>query len=330
MSAATEPPKPPPPLTPEQKHRVLSSPIHKRIKREVYATLALGMLGATGNIACVSASGGIIATEKWWVLFSCLPCGSRVRVFSLMWSVYTGVFMYHVKYLGWPDQLLIDIGWMMFAAVFSAAFLCYLFRKMIYYGTLEAMQMSCQVDCEGKLSFVRISPLVFGLLTLVLAAIQLFLCCRLYWNPIINPPLDAHGMPIVQDPETGKPLPLDAKGQPIIPDWLKPPRDPSAPTGRNTQSMGQCGDGDMRAAANEQSEPESSAPEHSDEDDEKALLQAHEMGQSRRSSRGARRDKRVGSKRTDEVEHGKGSAGAAPTQAAKAARGVFERAKGTQ
>ncbi|GAA6000100.1 uncharacterized protein JCM10292_003978 [Rhodotorula paludigena] len=313
MSAATEPPKPPPPLTPEQKHRILSSPIHKRIKREVYATLALGMLGATGNIACVSASGalagGIIATEKWFI-FHYVVAG----VFSLMWSVYTGVFMYHVKYLGWPDQLLIDIGWMMvcfglqretprrvlthlsvshFAAVFSAAFLCYLFRKMTYYGTLEAMQMSCQVDCEGKLSFVRISPLVFGLLTLVLAAIQLFLCCRLYWNPIINPPLDAHGMPIVQDPETGKPLPLDAKGQPIIPDWLKPPRNPSAPTGRDTQSMGQRGDGDMRAAANEQSEPESSAPDHSDEDDEKALLQAHEMGQSRRSSRGARRDKRV-------------------------------------
>lgn len=88
MSAATEPPKPPPPLTPELKHRILSSPIHKRIKREVYATLALGMLGATGNMACVSASGalagGIIATEKWWVQFSCLllriafPCACPI------------------------------------------------------------------------------------------------------------------------------------------------------------------------------------------------------------------------------------------------------------
>lgn len=101
-------------------------------------------------------------------------------------------------------------------------------------------------------------------------------------------------MPIVQDPETGKTLPLDAKGQPIIPDWLKPPRDPSAPTGRNTQGTGERGDnGGMSEAANEQSEPESSAPEHSEEDDEKALLQAHEMGRSRRSSRSARREKQV-------------------------------------
>lgn len=38
----------------------------------------------------------------------------------------------------------------------------------------------------------------------------------------------------------------------------------------------------------------------------------------------------VGSKRTDEVEHGEGSASAAPNEAAKAACGVFERAKGTQ
>lgn len=64
-----------------------------------------------------------------------------------------------------------------------------------------------------------------GITTPVLGALQLLLGVTLYRNPIINPPLDQHGMPIPQDPETGLPMPLDAKGQPILPEWLLP-RDP--------------------------------------------------------------------------------------------------------
>lgn len=61
-----------------------------------------------------------------------------------------------------------------------------------------------------------------GITTLVLGSLQLLLALALYRNPIINPPLDTHGMPIPQDPETGRPMPLDAKGQPILPEWLLP------------------------------------------------------------------------------------------------------------
>jgi hypothetical protein len=62
----------------------------------------------------------------------------------------------------------------------------------------------------------------FAITSLTFGCLQLFLSILLYRNPILNPPLDAEGNPVPQDPETGAPLPLDKTGKPIEPAWLKP------------------------------------------------------------------------------------------------------------
>ncbi|KPV76227.1 uncharacterized protein RHOBADRAFT_49451 [Rhodotorula graminis WP1] len=140
----------------------------------------------------------------------------------MMWLGYSVVFERHIKFMAFPDQLQIDLGWMMFAVTFASAWHFYLFRKMLQYGVLDMFIVTCSSGCTTKLNFVKLSPLVLGISTLVLGALQLVLGLALYRNPIINPPLDAHGMPIPQDPETGRPMPLDAKGQPVLPEWLLP------------------------------------------------------------------------------------------------------------
>jgi hypothetical protein len=72
----------------------------------------------------------------------------------------------------------------------------------------------------------------FAITSLTFGCLQLFLSILLYRNPILNPPLDAEGNPVPQDPETGAPLPLDKNGKPIEPAWLRPqpPSSVSQPT----------------------------------------------------------------------------------------------------
>ncbi|GAA5840945.1 hypothetical protein JCM9279_001268 [Rhodotorula babjevae] len=220
-SAADLPPGPPPPLTKDQIARIRRAPIHRRIKHAVYGALALAVVGALANVTCLILGAvwarNIVAVEKWFIFH--YVCAA---VLSTMWLGYSLVFERHIKFMAFPDQLQIDMGWMMFAVVFSSAWHFYLFRKMQQYGVLDMFVVTCSSGCTTKLNFVKLSPLILGITTLVLGAVQLLLGLALYRNPIINPPLDSHGMPIPQDPETGRPMPLDAKGQPVLPEWLLP------------------------------------------------------------------------------------------------------------
>ncbi|GAA5861423.1 hypothetical protein JCM8547_006124 [Rhodosporidiobolus lusitaniae] len=214
MSSST-PDDNPLPLTKEQRHRILSSPIHRHIKHETYGMLALGLLGSLSNIvglilAAVWAK-HILQTDKWFIFHYVMA-----SILSLLWGVYSFVLMRDI------DQLEIDVGWIMFSDLALVGFLLYIYRKMRTYGTLDMFTVACWTGCTTKLQFVKISPLVFACTSLGFGLIQLILSIKLYKNRIINPPLDAHGMPIPQDPETGEPLPLGPDGKPILPDWLKP------------------------------------------------------------------------------------------------------------
>ncbi|BGP38770.1 hypothetical protein JCM10450v2_002724 [Rhodotorula kratochvilovae] len=281
---AAPPPDAPPPLTKEQSQRILRSPIHRRIKRCTYGSLAVAVVGAVSNVTGIILSAvwarNIVQKENWFIFHYTVAA-----TLSLMWLVYSVVFMRHIKYLAFPDQLQIDIGWMMFAVVFAAAFLFYLYRKMLQYGVLDLFVVACSAGCNTKLSFVKLSPLILGITTVTLGALQLLLCVTLYRNPIINPPLDAHGMPVAQDPETGRPLPLDDKGQPIIPDWLQPPGSARKKARREESSGG------------EESEEEKALLRKGDGDAKgEGEVKAQELGrkQSRgsRSERSSRRERR--------------------------------------
>ncbi|BGP14736.1 hypothetical protein JCM10213_004324 [Rhodosporidiobolus nylandii] len=216
------PPAAPTPLTKEQQRRILTSPIHRRIKHLTYSSLAIGVLVPACNVAGLILGAvwarEIVQRDRWFILHYVAAC-----VLSLLWGVYSFIFFRDIKYLAWPDQLQIDIGWMGFADGFLACFLFYIFYKMRSYGVLDVFSVACSTGCTTKLDYVKISPLVFAITTLAFGLLQLLLTVMLYRNPIINPPLDAHGMPAPQDPETGAPLPLDANGQPIVPEWLRPP-----------------------------------------------------------------------------------------------------------
>ncbi|GAA6014245.1 hypothetical protein JCM10207_006145 [Rhodosporidiobolus poonsookiae] len=228
MSADAPPPGAPPPLTKEQHDRIMNSPIHRQIKHYAYGCTIAGVVGGLANIICLVLAAvwakNILQTDRWFIFHYVMASTA-----SLLWGlVYTGVFFWHLKHMAWPDQLQIDIGWMMFSGSFAVGFLVYIFVKMRTYGVLDVFSVSCISGCTSKLNFVRVSPLALAGITIVLGGVQLILSILLYKNPIINPPLDEHGMPKLQDPTTGKPLPLDGNGQPIIPAWLKP-RAPAAP-----------------------------------------------------------------------------------------------------
>ncbi|GAA5828346.1 hypothetical protein JCM11251_006208 [Rhodosporidiobolus azoricus] len=222
MSSAPPNPNDPPPLTPEQKHRILHSPLHRKIKRYAYTVLALGLLGGLSNVIGLAAGAAmakaLLDADQWFIFHYC-----AAAFLSLLWAAYTVIFERDVKLLGWPDQLQIDMGWMMFAPTFSICFMLYIFRKMRTYGILDVFIEACSTGCSNKLAYVKISPLIFSLSTLLLASLQLILSLLLYKNPIINPPLDAHGMPVPQNPETGEQLPLGPDGKPVVPEWLRPP-----------------------------------------------------------------------------------------------------------
>ncbi|GAA6058076.1 hypothetical protein JCM3770_002250 [Rhodotorula araucariae] len=276
---AAPPPDAPPPLTKAQTKRILSSPIHHRIKHYAYGSTAVAAVGATANVMAIIVSAvwarNIVQNQKWFIFHYTVA-----STFSLLWLVFSAVFMHHIKCLGLPGQLQIDIGWLMFAVVFAAAFLFYIFRKMQQYGVLDTFVVACSAGCTSKLDFVKLSPLVLGLTTLALGAVQLFLTVALYRNPIINPPLDAHGMPIPQDPETGRPLPLDDTGKPILPEWLRPPAG---------SDKGRSG-----AAKKGKKKDESSAGEESAE--ERSLLRneadARELGREKSRRAGTERSSR--------------------------------------
>ncbi|PRQ73040.1 hypothetical protein AAT19DRAFT_15793 [Rhodotorula toruloides] len=108
------------------------------------------------------------------------------------------------------------------AALFASSFLAYLFFKLSHYATLEVFERACSEACEGKLRFVKVAPGLLSLLTPLLFALpQLLLLFLLYRTPLVNPPLDAHGMPLPQDPETGAVLPRDGEGRVRWPEWLR-------------------------------------------------------------------------------------------------------------
>ncbi|GAA5969750.1 hypothetical protein JCM11641_008029 [Rhodosporidiobolus odoratus] len=269
----------PPPLTEEQKHRILTSPIHKRIKHQTYTVMALGLLGPIANLATLILGAvwarHILQTDRWFIFHYTVAC-----TLSLMWAVYSYIFMRDIKYLGWPDQLQIDIGWMMFADGFNVCFLLYIFRKMRTYGVLDVFEVACSSGCTGKLNFVKISPIVLACTSFLFGCVQLVLTILLYKNPIINPPLDEHGMPVPQDPETGKPMPLGPDGKPIVPDWLKPPSSKTAK--KSSQKKGVVPD------------PMSSGDEMSSDEEKRPLAASNavptaeqmELGRKRRSSTG--------------------------------------------
>lgn len=60
-----------------------------------------------------------------------------------------------------------------------------------------------------------------GIANIFLLLIQILLLVLLFRNPIINPPLDSHGMPKPINPLTGAVMPLDNHGQPILPPELR-------------------------------------------------------------------------------------------------------------
>lgn len=61
-----------------------------------------------------------------------------------------------------------------------------------------------------------------GIANILLLAIQIYLLVMLSKNPIINPPLDEHGMPVPINPLNGERLPIGPDGKPILPPELRP------------------------------------------------------------------------------------------------------------
>jgi len=69
-----------------------------------------------------------------------------------------------------------------------------------------------------------------GIANIVLLGIQICLLQLLYKNPIINPPLDEHGMPVPINPLNGNCMPLGKDGKPILPPELRPRKDQAKAT----------------------------------------------------------------------------------------------------
>ncbi|BGP06851.1 hypothetical protein OF846_001427 [Rhodotorula toruloides] len=259
-----------PHLSPAQIQRIRTSPAHRRLKHLVYSQLALAVTGATVNLVCIILGAvwarGVLKEEKWLIFHYTLAA-----LLSVMWAGYSYMFLTDVRNCEMPLQLQVDIGWIMMAALFASSFLAYIFFKLAHYATLELFEKACSVACEGKMAFVRIAPGVLTLLTPLLFALpQLLLLLLLYRTPIVNPPLDSHGLPLPQDPETGAVLPLDARGKPVWPEWLRGAMEPTVKGGdgaRRTEVGGSEGD-----SASEEEEKGLLGP------DEKSSAGPHELG----------------------------------------------------
>jgi hypothetical protein len=152
-------------LSREQRHRLLHSPIHRRIKHYAHTVLALGLVGGVVNVvglvlAAVWAK-RILQEDRWFIFHYVLS-----STFSLLWAVYSFILARDVKRMAWPDELQIDIGWFcvrglllhfakkltfrrfscyQFADIFLASFLLYLYRKMRTYGVLSMFDVAWSV-----------------------------------------------------------------------------------------------------------------------------------------------------------------------------------------
>lgn len=204
------------------------------------------------------------------------------------------------------------------ANAFGSFFQLYIYYKMQTYGLPDMFDLACSSGCGAKLKFVKLSPLVVSLhflaslfpklaelctsqlaiSSLLLGLVQLFLCFRVYKSPLVQIPLDSHGMPMVQDPETGKPLPLGPDGKPILPAWLRPQVSTAPRVSRRSGNL--QGTGSARTSRSKVSKPaefsdSSSAPDSETEMHpaarRDAVLREKEIGR-RRSSRSGRHGSR--------------------------------------
>ncbi|KWU43383.1 hypothetical protein RHOSPDRAFT_35132 [Rhodotorula sp. JG-1b] len=218
--------EPPPPLTAAQKARIKHSPVHVRLRHTTYGSLAIGVISPLTNVAALIFAAVwakyILQQDRWFIFHYVLA-----SFLSLLWMGYTVLLFYHVKYGGYPDQIKIDIGWIMMADAFACCFLFYIFYKMRTYGLPDMFNLACSSGCGSKLQFVKWSPLVLAITSILFGLVQLFLCYRVYKNPLVQIPLDEHGMPMLQNPEDGTPLPIGPDGKPILPAWLQPPKSSS-------------------------------------------------------------------------------------------------------
>ncbi|BGP30885.1 hypothetical protein JCM10296v2_002644 [Rhodotorula toruloides] len=252
-----------PHLSPAQIKRIRTSPAHRRLKHLVYSQLALAVTGATINLVCIVLgavwASGVLKEEKWLIFHYTLAA-----LLSVMWAGYSWMFLSDVRNCAMPLQLQVDIGWIMMAALFASSFLAYLFFKLSHYATLELFERACSEACEGKLGFVKVAPGVLSLLTPLLFALPqlLLLLLLLYRTPLVNPPLDSHGMPSPQDPETGAVLPVDARGRPVWPEWLRGAMEPPAKGSQRAEGGG----------GRKQAEEDGGSATESDEEEQKGLL----------------------------------------------------------
>ncbi|GAA6019388.1 hypothetical protein JCM11491_004810 [Sporobolomyces phaffii] len=208
-------------LSKAQLSLIRASPIHRRIRLAVYSILSLSIVGFLTSIVvvllgCILA-GHLLRQHRWLVVHYVFA-----SLFATLWLAYTGVYYRDVKYGAWSDQLKIDSGWISFAVVFSSSFFFYLFYKLQTLATVESLGAHCIFACDTDLSFIRLSPLIVGIINLVLLAVQLYLLVLLFRNPIVNPPLDENGMPKAINPLDGTVLPIGPNGKPILPPELRP------------------------------------------------------------------------------------------------------------
>ncbi|GAA5975632.1 hypothetical protein JCM10908_005225 [Rhodotorula pacifica] len=293
---------PPPPLTAAQKARIKRSPEHRRLRHATYGSLAIGVLGPIANVTCLVFGAVwaryILKQDRWFIFHYVVAA-----VLSTLWAGYTAFLYYHVRCGGFPDQIKLDIGWIMMSDAFACCFLFYLCYKMRTYGIPDMFDLACVSGCGAKLQFVKLSPLVLAITSIVLGLVQLWLCIVVYKSPLVQIPLDSHGMPMLQNPENGQPLPIGPDGKPILPAWLQPPKVKSSstkPTSVKRSSSGRSSSAPSRSA------PDAPSPfaagEDSDmsegEDAEERLLQqkaakdAHALGRHHRSSRRSSRRSR--------------------------------------
>ncbi|GAA6058760.1 hypothetical protein JCM10212_001876 [Sporobolomyces blumeae] len=273
-------PAPPPALTKAQRRLILAAPIHRQIRLCVYSTVALSTLECLVSLFCVVYSSivakPILQDEKWFIFHY-----TAAATFSLAGIAYVVVYFRDVKFFAWPDQLKIDAGWITFANGISGCFFFYIYYKMRTYGTIDALGEACVDSCNAKLAFVRISPLVVPSINIALGLVQIFLLVIVYRNPIVNPPLDEHGMPVPVNPLTGEVLPLDQNGKPILPPELRPPALSTASSTQLGRDVGRTRQKTSKRSARSRdgsNDAETESGSGSDSDEEKTLLDADGAG----------------------------------------------------
>ncbi|GAA5831849.1 hypothetical protein JCM3766R1_000125 [Sporobolomyces carnicolor] len=296
--SAPAPPKPVH-LTQAQKNLIRATPIHRQIKHCVYSVLAVSALGCLVTLAvtvssCVAAR-SLIDDHRWLIFHYVMA-----SLFACLWLAFAGIYYRDVKFGAWSDQLKLDGAWLSFVVTFSSSFLFYVFYKLRTLATLESLGEHCVFECESGLRFIRLSPLLVGIGNLVLLGVQIALLVVLYRNPIVNPPLDEHGMPKPINPLNGEVMPLGPDGQPILPRELRPPSVAKA------DARNRIADDARKAKAQERDAPEwesevsdssSLGEDGHEDDDEKRLLNEDEKGHLSRELGRQRRERQLRRKR---------------------------------